>query len=198
MLQSLSGWTKKVRDVRKRKTTASLTVSGWGLRKSPENLQKYFFSSEFCKQDGGMSLTLGFLVRSNDDSLSECDSTSGDHWHLQRADVSFGSYLPVYHHHVIPFRELELEKTSSRTGCLKPCTYIEYSLKAVQKISTKNSSSLFLRMAESKISFKKELWVYDEISLVSEIGGALGLFVGFSFLSLADLVTFIYDVYKKN
>ena len=66
---------------------------------------------------------------------------------------------------MIPFRELELEKTSSRTGCLKPCTYIEYSLKAVQKISTKNSSSLFLRMAESKISFKKELWVYDKISL---------------------------------
>ena len=62
----------------------------------------------------------------------------------------------------------------------------------------KSSSSLFLRMAKSKISFKKELWVYDEISLVSEIGGALGLFVGFSFLSLADLVTFIYDVYRKN
>ena len=48
-------------------------------------------------------------------------------------------------------------------------------------------------MAESKISFKKELWVYDEISLVSEIGGALGLFVGFSFLSVADLVTYIYE-----
>ena len=57
----------------------------------------------------------------------------------------------------------------------------------------KSSSSLFLRMAESKISFKKELWVYDEISLVSEIGGALGLFVGFSFLNVADLFSYIYD-----
>ena len=60
----------------------------------------------------------------------------------------------------------------------------------------KSSSSLFLRMAKSKISFKKELWVYDEISLVSEIGGALGLFVGFSFLNVADLVSYIYDIYK--
>ena len=62
----------------------------------------------------------------------------------------------------------------------------------------KNSSSLFLRMAESRISFKKELWVYDEISLVSEIGGALGLFVGFSFLNVADLVIYICDVLKKK
>ena len=97
---------------------------------------------------------------------------------------------------MIAFRELELEKTSNRTGCLKPCTYIKYSQRTVQLMPTKNSSSLFLRMAESKISFKKELLVYDEISLVSEIGGALGLFVGFSFLSIADLVTYIYDVFR--
>ena len=62
----------------------------------------------------------------------------------------------------------------------------------------KNSSSLFLRMAESRISFKKELWVYDEISLVSEIGGALGLFVGFSFLNVADLVIHIYEAFKEK
>ena len=62
----------------------------------------------------------------------------------------------------------------------------------------KNSSSLFLRMAESRISFKKELWVYDEISLVSEIGGALGLFVGFSFLNVADLVSYIFDIFIKR
>ena len=102
---------------------------------------------------------------------------------------------------MVEFRELELEKTSNRTGCLKPCTYIKYSQRTVQVLPMKNSSSLFLRMAESRISFKKELWVYDEISLVSEIGGALGLFVGFSFLNVADLVSYIYEsmmLLKKN
>ena len=94
------------------------------------------------------------------------------------------------------YRELELEKTSNRTGCLKPCTFIHYSQRTAQLLPKKSSSSLFLRMAKSKISFKKELWVYDEISLVSEIGGALGLFVGFSFLNVADLVSYIYDIYK--
>ena len=99
---------------------------------------------------------------------------------------------------MVEFRELELEKTSNRTGCLKPCTYINYSQRTVQVLPMKNSSNLFLRMAESKISFKKELWVYDEISLVSEIGGALGLFVGFSFLNVADLLTYIYDAFKNR
>lgn len=81
---------------------------------------------------------------------------------------------------------------------MKPCTYIEYSQRTVQVLDKKNSSNVFLRMAKSKISFKKELLVYDEVSLVSEIGGALGLFVGFSFLNVADLVSCIFDVLKEK
>ena len=65
-------------------------------------------------------------------------------------------------------------------------------------LDKKNSSNVFLRMAKSKISFKKELLVYDEVSLVSEIGGALGLFVGFSFLNVADLVSCIFDALKEK
>ena len=86
---------------------------------------------------------------------------------------------------------------SARTGCLKPCTYMKYSKRTLQLSKTKNSSSLFIRMAKSKITLKRELWVYDVISLVSEFGGALGLFVGFSFLTVGDLITIAYDAFKK-
>ena len=45
------------------------------VRKCPEKYRGVFLFLEFCEQDGGMSVTLGLLDRSNDESLSECDST---------------------------------------------------------------------------------------------------------------------------
>ena len=36
----------------------------------------------------------------------------------------------------------------------------------------------------------KEVWFYSFVSLLSEIGGALGLFLGFSFLGTLDLAVY--------
>ena len=44
------------------------------VRKSPGKYPGIFLFLEFCQQDGGMSVTLGLLVRSNDESLSKCES----------------------------------------------------------------------------------------------------------------------------
>ena len=48
-----------------------------------------------------------------------------------------------------------------------------------------------LLMTEMKIPQKVEVLLYPFESLLAEFGGALGLFIGFSFLT-------IYDVLKKT
>ena len=40
----------------------------------------------------------------------------------------------------------------------------------------------------TEVVTKKEVWAYPMLSFVAEFGGALGLFLGVSFLSLWDLL----------
>ena len=44
-------------------------------------------------------------------------------------------------------------------------------------------------LASSEIITEEETLIYDIISLVSEFGGSLGLFLGFSFFMLASYIT---------
>ena len=45
---------------------------------------------------------------------------------------------------------------------------------------------------------EKEVWAYTAISFVAEMGGALGLFIGISFLSVWDLLEYIFYKYKQR
>ena len=54
-----------------------------------------------------------------------------------------------------------------------------------------------IMLASSKIKVKEEILIYDIESLVSDFGGALGLFVGFSFLTLFDLYELVLKFMPK-
>ena len=45
---------------------------------------------------------------------------------------------------------------------------------------------------------ESEKLVYDELTFISNFGGALGLFIGFSFFSLWDLILMMYTVIKQK
>ena len=44
---------------------------------------------------------------------------------------------------------------------------------------------------------EKEVWAYSAISFIAEMGGALGLFIGVSFLSVWDFWEYVFDKYKQ-
>ena len=69
------------------------------------------------------------------------------------------------------------------TGCLLPCTYHEYS---VETIDHKDINTFGIVVAYGAVSTTvlKEYFIYPFQSLVSDFGGTLGLFVGFSFSML--------------
>ena len=47
------------------------------------------------------------------------------------------------------------------------------------------------------IRSEKEAWVYPLVSFIAELGGSLGLFVGFSFLTIWDCLDFTLARYKR-
>ena len=52
--------------------------------------------------------------------------------------------------------------------------------------------------ANNEVLEKTEVLVYDTVSLIAEFGGALGLFLGFSFLMVWDLsAPFVIVAYNR-
>ena len=75
----------------------------------------------------------------------------------------------------------------TETGCNVPCKYTEYSL-PTSSVDTYTVDTTFgILMASKKVEKRTQMFMYPFPSSVSESGGALGLFVGFSFNMLWDL-----------
>ena len=57
--------------------------------------------------------------------------------------------------------------------------------------------TLGFNFASTDITVEEETWVYPGLSFVSELGGALGLFLGLSFLSLWDILETLIKAFKN-
>ena len=82
----------------------------------------------------------------------------------------------------------EQMKVVEYTGCYPPCAYTEYKLATEpSKTPAGNESRIILTMPTSEALKKTEEYIYPFESFVSEFGGALGLFLGFSFVMIWDI-----------
>ena len=82
--------------------------------------------------------------------------------------------------------------------CLKLKRYITYSDKTVHQYINKTPThppmQVLLQFSEKIVNVFDEVLIFDEVSLLSSLGGALGLFVGFSFFGyVATLLDTIVD-----
>ena len=73
------------------------------------------------------------------------------------------------------------------TGCLYPCNYLEYRVGS-QETSSFKKFGLWITYGSVATADEREYYSYKFDSLVSDYGGSLGLFVGFSFFALWDIV----------
>ena len=57
-----------------------------------------------------------------------------------------------------------------------------------------------MKMGSSNILVEKEELAYSTVSLIGDCGGALGLFIGFNFLMIWDLLILLYPkiIYKLS
>ena len=81
----------------------------------------------------------------------------------------------------------ESKEISDITGCLKPCHYKKYILGEPSPSNFKSEHYIFSMWAvSSKTKVETEELIYPMSTLVAEFGGTLGLFLGFSFISIWD------------
>ena len=88
---------------------------------------------------------------------------------------------------------LSIEELEDLTKCSKPCKYNVFSLAEEAEIDG-NGTKVYFSLASKKIISKKEVYLYTFSSLIAELGGALGLFLGFSFYMLWDLAETFYKM----
>ena len=100
-------------------------------------------------------------------------------------------------------RTVDLEKITELTNCTKPCHYNKYSFITDGETSALKSDkflgSLWAVSHYTKVS--TEQLIYPVTSLIAEFGGALGLFLGISFMSLWDnfhLFGLMYKLVSNN
>ena len=95
------------------------------------------------------------------------------------------------HFHLAYFRLTwkDLKGILEYTGCGKPCKYNEYKIVGEDKAQSKpGRAGIYFQFATKDVVIEKELASYSGLSLLSDIGGSLGLFLGFSFLMVWDAV----------
>ena len=83
----------------------------------------------------------------------------------------------------------ELEVIQTMTGCKKPCNYLEYKFHGGSLPSAFNSSGYpFVSLiAQTRYtSVEREELLYHSSEMIAEVGGALGLFLGVSFMTIWD------------
>ena len=81
---------------------------------------------------------------------------------------------------------LDIEHILEKTKCKKPCFYKKYKLIGDKQTSSFTSDYFFLGLwsASNNTFVETEVLIYPWTSLVAEFGGTLGLFLGFSFVTL--------------
>ena len=102
-----------------------------------------------------------------------------------------------YYHQVFFASENKLKEL---TGCLVPCIYTHYSLSDSYSLQS-NETEFVIRHALTDLIIEEEVLLFPFDSLVSEFGGALGLFLGFSFLGAAlmlqEWIVAIISMFKR-
>ena len=85
-------------------------------------------------------------------------------------------------------------------GCKKPCNYQEYKIigdKAPTTLTKEDFLTFALLAIDNNIYVETEALLYPGTSLVAEIGGTLGLFIGFSFMILWDGIVRLLHFIKQ-
>jgi hypothetical protein len=99
------------------------------------------------------------------------------------------------------YRNIYFVKTNTipnETGCFAPCIYNQYKLLAEPINNEDNNIYLGIESSSNTVLKRTEELLYPIESFVSEFGGALGLFLGFSFIMVWDVIILLFQYCLKS
>ena len=93
-----------------------------------------------------------------------------------------------------------IQTIESFTGCVSPCTYTEYRLEKppIKYNREEEGIGFLLWLTSPYILVETEEELYDMKSLVADVGGTFGLFLGFSLIGMWDIFESIIEKATKN
>ena len=62
----------------------------------------------------------------------------------------------------------------------------------------KGINGLVYGFSTNMVKVRKESWAFPPLSFLAEVGGSLGLFIGFSFLGLYDYLVYILIIMRSK
>ena len=77
-------------------------------------------------------------------------------------------------------------------GCLYPCTYTQYTEVQTARVTMFGQFGVGFSFASVATTVRREVYIYSTLSFISDLGGSLGLFVGFSFFGLWDVFQAVF------
>ena len=80
--------------------------------------------------------------------------------------------------------------------CASPCKYTKVTCNLRNKIT--NDKPRIRLTFPGSIQVHKAFYVYDELSLIAEIGGYVGLFLGWSVYQITDLLDLSIESLKRK
>ena len=107
----------------------------------------------------------------------------------QESSISNCEDFRAFERHFYELWLWELSKVVERTGCKKPCSYKEYELgdMSVEPEDLPAGQMKFGLWSSTEFTvIEAEVLLYPFTSLLAEFGGTLGLFLGFSFITIWD------------
>ena len=110
---------------------------------------------------------LPWKIRNDENKLDKCATLS-----------QYEEILQFFFHAALD----EFKRLSELSGCLPPCTYTEVRKIGDPLVSSEAETAYILTLASTRIKVLTENRYPDFSSLVADIGGTLGLFLGFSFI----------------
>ena len=102
---------------------------------------------------------------------------------------------------LIRIKQSRITEIQEETGCYPKCKIVHYSYDIEQKDlnwPTKWTAEVFIQPKSSIVEKTKEYYSFDSNDLISSIGGNLGLFLGWSLLSVVQTIGLFVCICKDK
>jgi len=95
-------------------------------------------------------------------------------------------------------RAMTKSNLTSITQCLPMCNYYKYEVLKMSTINDYNGTGFKLILANNEITLVTEELAVDPLTFLSNFGGSLSLFVGFSLLMIWDMIVSCYYFIRQQ
>ena len=120
------------------------------------------------------------------------------HWfQAEAASHCSPESLQRYFDVLINLKQAPISEIVAQSGCEPRCKMSQYSLQTRRKTidwAANWTASVFLQPRSAVVEFSTEYYSYDLTDLIGDVGGYLGLFLGWSVLTLLDTLPFILNL----